>query len=185
MTDLFNILEKANVIGHGKYRPKTIADMSFSRILDLVDEISAETTQLNINQELTIHSHAASLSLGGGRQECFNLSCRKKRLDELSRFAALYSDQVYIHNYLSDYSPLFGHSPKKDTEHFRVTAINDIGLLLEIRPLVEAGKIVVYTIPTERRCCPYCLADLVFGTESGSRLKNVRKEIANSFKEKI
>jgi hypothetical protein len=180
MTNLFNLLEKANIVKGGRYVPNVVANMPYSEILDLVDEISAITSQIDIKQKMTIHSHASSLSLGGGSQECDSVSCRRRRLNELSRFSALYSDQVVIHNFLSEYSPSFGHPPKKDTEFFRVSAINDIGLLLEIRPLVEAGKIIVYTIPVEeKRICPFCLADIVFGTESGSRLKKVRKGIAH------
>lgn len=183
MEQFFERLRKLNIIRRNKLQPEVLEKMSFSNALDLIDEMSTATVGIDGHNTLSPYTHSASLSLGGERYSCSALECRRKKLNELARFAALYSDQVNINNFVAGYSPSFGHPPKKDNAYFRQDIRDDLRLLLEIQPLIESGSIRLFTLPT--KYCPICFAQEVLGTETGKRIKSVRKILARQILEKL
>src|SRR6266508_320871 len=173
MQQLFEKLQKLNVIRRNKLKLETLDKISFSNTLDLIDEMSAATVGVDESNTLSSYTNSASLSLGGERYSCSAIGCRRKKLNELARFAALYSDQVHINNFVASYSPTFGHPPDKDNEHFREYIRDDLRLLLEIRPLIESGSIRLFTLPSNY--CPICFAERVLGIDTGRRIKSVSR----------
>ena len=112
---IFSLLRSSGVLGRSRVKLERIATLRKSKILDLAEELGAATTPDDFAPSQTVFSHCASLSLGGGREECMSLRCRKRRLDHLVRYAALYSDRVYIRNFFSGYH----HSQNMETNESR------------------------------------------------------------------
>ncbi len=180
---LFDRLERAGLVKRNRLRVEEVYTISFSRLIDLLDKITADTFQLNKDFRVSNHTHCASFDLGGTADECCCFECRFENLTKLARFAALYSDQVIIHNYLAAYSPSWGHPPGKDSDEFRGDLIDDIQLLLHIRPLIEANNVVVLTPPSTT--CPYCYAKKLFGSRADQRLKQALKVLMNDLLTKM
>lgn len=168
--NLFESLEKAGLIKKGKIHIDSALSIQFSKLLDLLDAISSDFVKPAEEFRPSIHTHCASLGMGGTRDECSALGCRQKDLNELARFAALYSDKVFIHNFLANHTPSWGHPPEEDSLDFRRDLIEDIQLLLFIRSLLETNKIVLFTPPATT--CPYCYAKELFGSKADKRLQH-------------
>jgi hypothetical protein len=71
--------------------------------------------------------------LRGGPRPCADWACRKRRLDELIRFAALYADQILIPD------PFWDFDLRVDDPWTRRSLLDDLAGLGELRPLMEAG----------------------------------------------
>lgn len=84
----------------------------------------------------SLFSFGCNKSLGGGPYPCSNLSCRRKNIRSLATFAALYADRVLIPD------PFMGIEGWEEDSHWgRLNLTALIGLMREIRPLLEAGII--------------------------------------------
>lgn len=180
---LFDSLKSANLVKGNQVKFDTVDKMSFASILDFIEQISLKTVYSEKIEDVPPYIYSASLSLGGGRYGCEALRCRKNKLNEIARFAALYSDKVYIHNFVSAYSPTFGHPPDNDSYEFREGFIDDLTLLLEIQPLVESGVVQLFTPSTHY--CPVCFAEKVFGSRTGKRIKAARSLLENQILDKL
>jgi hypothetical protein len=179
-TVLFEHLERAGTISRGRLRPRRLFSMPHAELLDLLDLTTAATALPDQPIRATIRTHVASFVMGGCGDECVNFHCRLRDLDELARFAALYSDQVIIHNYLATSAPSWGHLGSVDTPESRRRVADDIQLLLHIRPLIRSGRILLLT-PTAN-LCPYCYAHKVFGTKADQRLRRAMRLLAGQLR---
>lgn len=177
MEELFHKLKSYNLIRSGMANVNVIDNLSFSKILDYIDDISNLTSQVKIQNPNSIYVQTAALALGGGRDECVAYGCRHKKLLELARYAALYSDKVFIHNFISDYSPTFGHPPKKDSIDLRKKIYDDLNLFLSIKPLIEHGIIIPF-IP-QGHFCLGCLTEQTFGLNARKKLKIILKRLSD------
>ena len=130
-----------------------------SEIIEARMQSADATSAESMKREDSIFSHSASLSLGGGRRPCRALECRLKRSDELARFAALYSDKVFIHNFIAD-QELHSTTDSNLEDYARETFINDVAVMLSLRPLIEAGRIVPVTPP---HVCDHCISRMHYG----------------------
>ena len=88
-------------------------------------------------------SFIANSSLSGGAHPCSSPDCRKKRLDELASFSALYADEVYIQNPFEKIL-LRGNQSIRAVERHEVLA--GIHNYLYLKPLIEKGLIKYATI---------------------------------------
>jgi len=166
-------LAKNELIKHGKVNKSNIFNLPFVKIIDIIDSITQETSETKIVGKPSIHTHCATFGLGGGRDECWNIDCRLSAVQDMARFAALYSDKVYIHNFLADFSPTWGHPPEEDNADFRHEISNDLEVLLHLKPLIDIERVILFT-PT-KMLCPYCYAKLVFGKGAEKRLERAQK----------
>jgi hypothetical protein len=173
---MFEVLQRAGLLKRSAPNPRALMNMPFTRLLEVLDEASASTARRPTSASKSTQIHCASLGLGGGRAECEGLSCRATRLDELSRFAALYADRVVIHNFIAELSPTFGHPPPGESDEFREMVFADLTLLATIRPLVEQGLIVPFTPPSN--VCPSCLAESAFGIAARRRLRRAERNLS-------
>lgn len=181
--DIFEILDRADLLKRGELNVEAAIKISFPRLLDLLDEVSQATTLLPSNTLESSQVHCASMGLGGSRHECELVKCRAERLDELARYAALYADRVIIYNSLSDMAPTFGHPPPEDCEDFREEVLADLYLLAQIRPIVEGGLIVPFT--PQSNVCPSCFAERAFGMSARTRLRRAERKLSQDIRKSI
>jgi hypothetical protein len=183
MKNYIESLERAGFIKGGKLRENAVINAPFSKVLDLLDSIAHDTAEFDKGIRSSAHTHSASLGFGGGRDECWGFRCRAKALNELAHFAALYSDGVFIENFLADYSPTLGHAPKEDSPEFRGYILDDIHLMLTIRPLLESNYVMMFTPPTF--VCPICYAEKVIGSDASRRLEKAAKSLSRDLFEQM
>ncbi len=180
---LFEHLQQAGLIKRNRVQESKVLNMPFLDMLNLLDLVTADTFEPIDGFRPSTYTHCASIGMGGGRDECYSRSCRLEAADELARFAALYSDQVIIHNYLADFAPSWGHPPETDSTDFRCDLIDDITILLHLRPLIESGRMLVFSPPATT--CPYCYAKHLFGPKADKRLQSVMRQLASELYEQM
>jgi len=103
METVLEHIRRRGLASRGRVDIEKILSLSKRRLLDIAEELASLTPGKGQRQTQGISSHTASASLGGGREGCAYLGCRGERLDSLARFAAFYSDRVFIRNYFCDY----------------------------------------------------------------------------------
>ena len=140
---------------------------------------SQVTKAKDLDRESGSLAHSATLSLGGGTEPCASVRCCIRHVDQLAQFAAFYSDRVYIYNFLSnhEHEPHSGYVPS--LEERRYTLLDDLRVLLRIRPLIEAGLIIPVT--TTGEVCNQCIARGAFGTDADKRFIHERSRLARRF----
>src|ERR1017187_7678278 len=103
MNPLIEMLENRGLLRGSTVNLQQLSKESFTDLL----EISEQSAELSAPKELAAtnyhFTHTASISMSGGPSPCSALKCRMNRAHELTQFAALYSDCVYINNFLSDF----------------------------------------------------------------------------------
>ena len=162
MNQIFEILENKGVLKKDKVRVETLARFNKKQILELMEDLGSLTPPTDTAPNKHQLAHCASFSLGGGREECYNVGCRMQRLESLARFATLYSDKVYIRNYFASYDHLKNLSKDRLAEYF----LDDIYLLSLIRPIMAAG--LMEFMGGKEAACPKCLAARIGPTEKSS-----------------
>jgi hypothetical protein len=95
----------------------------------------------------------------------------------------LYADTVLIPNFFADYAPETGHPPDLDSENFRQDLVDDVKVLLSLRPVIEAGFVVPFTPP--QNACPGCLAMESFGAEAGQRYSKMFRKLKQDYTNKL
>lgn len=174
-TDVIQSLKRSGILKRGRLQQDKFVSMSLTSLLDVLDEVAAATSQIPTGAQIAGKTHCASIGLSGAPSECAAFDCRMTRADELSRFAALYSDHVFFHNFLAASSPSFGHPPDKDTEDFRLKLFSDLAIFVYLRPLIESGILIPYSTP--RVYCASCFAKFQIGDEAGKRVKKARRAL--------
>jgi len=171
---LFDILGRKDLLKKKEISIPNINKLSRRSIINLSDEILESTEDSNIKPDTSIFSHAASLGLGGGRSDCDcnSLPCRSKKVDDLARFALMYSDKVYINNYFYDYT----HFADNELSDLRRMLVDDLYILLKIRPLIDNGFISILTAPGN--ICPTCLSLNNFDKHVEKRIKSEEKSLS-------
>ena len=125
--------------------------------------------------------HVASLELSAGRGCCAALKCRQERLEQLLRFAAMYSDQVYIHNPFSDYAQMA--EMKRDIGYIKHKFYDDLVLLLQMRSFLDAGLVNLLT--QENHSCPTCfLCRFKVDRRTEAQIKKAIHLLRHSYREK-
>ena len=156
ITPLFELLKNVDLIAGSRINERRVLRLSAGQLSDIGAQAAMVTQAEALTSETGSMTHSATLSIGGGTEPCANLSCRIRHVDQLIQFAAFYSDKVYIHNFLGnhEHQPHSGYIPS--LEERRYTLLDDLCVLLRLRPLIEAGLIVPVTSTDE--VCPQCIA---------------------------
>ena len=97
MNAIFDIFNKNGLIKRNKVLEETIASLTKLKIEKLVNSIN-DQIELSSGTTYKGHCHISSFSLSGSGEECSQIGCRLKKVDQLARFSALYSDVIYIRN---------------------------------------------------------------------------------------
>ena len=179
---LLDLLDNAKILQDDRIDVRRVLKLSAGQIKDIGKQASI-VTQPTAAAARDRFSHIATLSLGGATVPCAGLDCRIRHIDQLVPFAALYSDRVYVHNFLSDHSehPHSGLVPSLDDRRYKL--LDDLQVLLRVRPLIEAGLIVPVTATGE--VCNQCVALGAFGTGADKRFSRERKRLAARFAEEM
>jgi hypothetical protein len=176
---LLELLENSGLVHGDQIDERRVLKLSAGQLSDLGAEAAAVTRPEDVRSAPGSLTHTSTLSLGGGTEPCVNLACRLRHIDQLVPFAALYSDRVYIHNFLSnlEHEPHSVYIPSLIER--RYTLLDDLQVIERIRPLIEAGLIVPVTSTGE--VCNQCIARGAFGTDADKRFKRERRRLAQRF----
>lgn len=156
ITELF---DNTGYIRSGEPNFEKISEASLGDIVDFCNQFAEITYYKNLNKPArSIYAHAASTGLGGGRKPCSNPDCRLDRIEELTQFASLYSDKVYINNFLWDLLPLAHHTNSID--RLLPEFAGDMLVMSKLLPLISEGIVLPITF---KPICPHCLTVHVAG----------------------
>jgi len=143
------LLDNSNLINSdGKPLSEKIRKFKLSEIDIFCNHLTEITSHEKYEHEYSIFHHAASHALGVGKYPCSSFNCRFEKLQQLFQFSALYSEKVYIRNFLQ-YN--FTKKKKDIVNDFH----NDIFFLCLLLPFIEAGRIELVSFP---HYCPHCLS---------------------------
>ena len=146
MKKYFEYLETNFPNKDGKVNAGSVSKLSANKIIDMSKELSSLIVEPKIKNNTSVFNHCASITLGGGRGSCWAYDCRKERLNQIARIAALYSDKIHINNYFSHYT---SHHYENDSIHRDF--YDDLSLIYQIRPLLENG--IISKVPGYCHCC--------------------------------
>ena len=173
----FEILKKEGIITRKCVNSSKIENLSITKIIDLAQIISNSIEESNRDASRSIFRYSASSHLSGGRDFCDSLDCRIQRLDELARFATLYSDQVYIHNFFSDYKHFTGNDDEIERININNIFYQDVYLINRYKILFEEGFFTIFTSP--EHICEDCLANSFLGHDAEKKLLKGCQWLAN------
>lgn len=178
---LFDLIEKSGFLRKDEVNLSLIERLSTAEIIDFAERSLEVTSVREHPGEKSIFSHSASLSLSGGRWPCSSLNCRLARAQELAQFAALFSDRVYINNFLGDHAI---HPEVEDSLDDTIRWLRqrnfaeDLVVFIHLRPLIEAGRIIPISPP---EYCPHCLAPRSLGKADDRRLRKAFRRLIDRY----
>lgn len=176
MQTLYQYLRSKGLASRNGIRQESVQKLTHIKIDNVARELDGICLEKSDRRRIPTFKHFASLALGGGREECMELTCRQKKLDALSRFAIMYSDRVFIKSFITD-SCNSGSTP---IDILRQGFYDDLQLLWLIRPLIESGDISF--IPSFGCICSNCMCEK-FGVdlEQQKRVDGLYRKLANDF----
>lgn len=176
MQTLYQYLRSKELASRNGIRQESVQKLTHITIENMARELDGICLEKSGRRSIPTFKHFASLALAGGREECSELECRQKKLDELSRFAIMYSDRVFVRSFITD-SCNSGSAP---INVVRQRFYDDLQLLWLIRPLIESGDISF--IPAFGCICRKCMCDK-FGValEQQKKLDILLKKLADEF----
>jgi hypothetical protein len=175
----YELLYNLDLIKNGKVNPPAIRNLTKKKMLDVAKEFIEISKTNDVVRETSIFSQSASHSLGGGVDECRGLRCRLKKIDNLSRYAILYTNKVFIDNLFIRYRHYENSSKSDIFEEF----YNDLIILSYIQPLVEKGIINIFTPNSD--VCPHCLSyvddDKLIDNTTSDQISNIRDSLHSRY----
>ena len=159
MKKVFDLLRRKGLTNHEKIEDAIMYKWSLKDILDLNESLlDVIEIQPEGNNDITNFNFVANSSLSAQISgPCVELNCRLRRADRLARFAALYSDRIYVQNYFDQYPQKIPHMPTEWLdETLRTQFAGDLEVLLALKPLLESGIVCLVKHPAFH-ICPSCL----------------------------
>lgn len=162
-----------------QWSPKEIIDFN-EKLLDAIEP------QPKANSDIANFNYVANSNLSAQRSgnSCVGLNCRLQRIDRLARFAALYSDRIYIQNYFDRYPNMLPppNMPIKWLDqNLREPFADDLKVLLGLKPLIESDIICFVKHPAFH-LCPSCMGKyLPVLTETQRELKNKIRTLSDDY----
>lgn len=178
-SQFFEKLERLDLIRGGNACQGAIARAPARLLLDLAQETADLTSGAHFIRERSIFAQAASLSLSGGPSGCGALECRIRRAEHLGQYAAMYADKVYIHNFLA---ARIAHADSRGSAELAEGFFDDLSVFVKLRPLIEAGLVVVFTPDVY---CSHCLVKRSFGADADKRFDSEIRQLRNRFLQEI
>lgn len=176
MKEVYAKLQSKGLIGRGVVKKEAIAKLTKKRIIETANQIASTCVPVFPKKAQSFLAHAASLELTGSSGCCTAMPCRKAKLDQLARFAVIYSDVVYIHNFIADIC----RCEKAETDWLQRRFYDDLSLFLRIRPLVEKGLFIMLT--PENHSCPTCfLHRFKINPDMEKRIKKSVKSLGREY----
>ncbi|MDP2181900.1 MAG: hypothetical protein Q8K99_04940 [Actinomycetota bacterium] len=176
---LLALFENAGLLDGQRLDERRILKLSAGQLDDIGAQAGLVTDANDYPAAAGSLTHSASLALGGGAQRCRSTECRIGRLDKLAQFAALYSDRVYMHNFIADHQRPAHHGELDSLEERRYWLLEDLQVLRRAVPLIEAGLIAPITAPED--VCNSCISVGAFGTGADERFERERSRLVGRF----
>jgi hypothetical protein len=178
--EIYDLLEKRELVNDSIIEKKIRHDWSIKDILDFNEQINPLIKPIDeiMGDELPNYKFVANAELSGQDYGgCRGLACRIERVDELTRFATLWAEKIYIPSYFDEHRIMSEASAASESRNNEFEFKNDysghIKCLLRLKPLLENG--IVEIIRGEAQVCPTCMAEKINQCEEikNSLLKHV------------
>jgi hypothetical protein len=169
MKEFFSFLAKKRLSAN-KF-DETLSRWSPSDGMEFIEESQERLAHLK-SKHSRDHSFISNTQLSGGKSPCVAVECRLNHVDQLARFAALYADQVLIHDPFEYYD----HESKGD---IRQALSDDLRILYYLRPLLEDGRISLAS-----RTWHYCeehYNEVIVQSKLHEKLERARKALSRRF----
>ncbi len=176
MNPIFDYLRTKDLIVNSEVNEKKISSLSLSQFVELNEELEEIIRAEHKTIKKSTYSYSSSLNLSGSSIDCRFMKCRLKRLDQLARFALLYSDQVVIPSYFTGYSSL------SDNNHLESQKYNfyaDLALLSWIEDPIQNDTIQIFS--PETNLCFGCQASKILGKDAEQNFNKAYQEIQNAY----
>lgn len=174
MNQIIDYLESSQLFHHNKVNIRKILSFSLKDFNEFGEKIDSLTKNKRISNNTFVLS--ASPDLGGSGFDCNSINCRKKEINNLARFATLYSDQVLIENFLINYKDIDDNSL---LEYAQNGLIEDLEVILSVKEIINSGYIDFFKI--KRDWCFACQAEEFLGVNSSSYFYKSYENIKNDF----
>jgi len=179
---LFELINKKKLINPSNVDKAIFDKMSLSKLISLAVElglsIESESSPPNTLSLQDYHFLANSNMSGLYEGGCTYSECRLQRVDQLCRFATLYSDSVYIQSYFDWLNHLQIPENPYQEYHFRDSISGSIQIINAIKPLIQNG--IIRFLPTGIAVCKTCYTQLVeqekaLNAELNKQIKQLEK----------
>lgn len=191
MRDFFEPLERHGFVSGYTVNEARISTASLEELGGVLSQLAEPSewgdTPDEVEDEELPFTHAATISLSGSRSPCAYVECRQDSARELGQFAALYSDRVYIYNFLVTRFQRLRAGYYAEADQFRSRFADDLKVLLTLRSLIEGGVVMPVNPPAER-CAyhtTYHLAEESFGDEAFRLLQQEEERLQKEFLDEV
>ncbi len=180
MNEALKILKSCGLISARGPDRSVVDGLSLKQMVDIANELDMSFGQQAGKVKNPFFSYAAALHMGGDSAECFDLDCRMRRINKLARYAALYSDTVYIPSYFSKYTTL---KAEESLPTSKQRFFEDLQVISEIRPLIERDFIRIF--PIETHYCFGCQANALLGEGAKNRFTRQFNRLKKTYLENM
>jgi hypothetical protein len=147
MHELIEILRRNRLLGENRPNTDVISSIELSEANDIINQVEEIVDAGLYRNKKKAFSFSASPDLGGSGFLCRHSECRLKKVLQLSRFAALYADSVFINNFFSGYEYSSDMSLQEET-YLRQCLYDDLLVFSEMIPhlLKTVKMLAIYSI---------------------------------------
>lgn len=114
----------------------TLRKAQDTKLYDIIEECNSLLPIVHPSDDNSFR-YVANASLSGEPTPCASWECRSRNLDAAARFAALFSDTVYIRNPFEKHIRHARQETSDDVDHS--IALDDLRAVWMVRPLLEEG----------------------------------------------
>ncbi len=164
--EIYDLLQKSGLINDSKIEKKIMHDWSINNILDFNEQINSLIKPIDkiMSDDLPTYQFIANSELSGQEYGgCMGTDCRVERVAELTRFATLWADKVYVPSYFDEHKIISQASIDSESHSnvfgFRYSYLGHIKCLLMLKPLIETG--IIEIVRGEGKFCPICMAEKI------------------------
>jgi hypothetical protein len=176
MNPIIEFLKEKNLLGKSGPIIQTIESLSLNEFVEIAKNIEDITINYHKPVFNSVSSHSVSSGLSGDSSECSYIGCRIERITNLARFSVLYSDKVFINNFLTAYTDI---DNKSELNFAKNSFIEDLLVINTIKPIIDQGFIEFFA--PERKVCFSCQAKQFLGDQAGKKFNNAYNKLKIEF----
>ncbi len=173
---------------HGLLKGKTsslsaVEHLSLAGLIDISQEIHEEVTKTHTPISNPTFSFSASMGLSGGGSsclECNSMDCRIRRINQLARFASMYSDKISILNPFIFYGDALS---KEFLQTVKANFLDDLKIISIVAPLLNSGHLGFFSPDTN--VCFACQAKEFLSDNAGKKCEVEHRKLEDSFAKNI
>lgn len=173
MKMIYDYLASVGLIKPEKATENILRKFNNNKLEEIIYYISnlltLSSTSSDYRSDTSFFSFTSNSILSGAPFPCAEYKCRIENVDRLARFAALYSDKVYIQSPFDSYL----HQDIVNRERF----LGDIFILIKLRPLIESN-IIDFSGRT-LSLCPVCLKKIINIEDEFDNQLNILMDMLN------